>query len=106
MSATLEVADYICPKCKRVPEPSCFDYKYNFGDCGAVYKLGDDGKLVIPTVKMKALTCCNINRVVPFHKNKDDYCLAIASYMAFFAPVTPWIQDYFRNMKTQTKRAE
>jgi hypothetical protein len=48
---------------------------------------------------MRVLSCCEGEFLAPYHKNGAEYFAAISDLLAFFAPITPWIQKSMRDGK-------
>ncbi len=83
---------YCCPHCGSLPNPVSYSHSH------FAYKM-DGEHLMIPIQKMRVLSCCEGEFLAPYHKNGAEYFAAISDLLAFFAPITPWIQKSMRDGK-------
>jgi hypothetical protein len=83
---------YCCPHCGGLPSPRVY------AESSFAYKM-DGEHPVIPIQKMRLVKCCEGEFLAPYHKTGSDYLSALSSHLAFFAPITPWIQAYMRDSK-------
>lgn len=84
---------YACPHCGVLAYPNF--YNGSSRQRNICYKT-KNGVLEFPLVKGKLISCCEGYFVTPYHSSEEEYLMAIKSYIAFFAPITPWIKEYFK----------
>jgi hypothetical protein len=83
---------YCCPHCGGLPSPTAYAH------ARLAYKM-DGEHILIPTQKMRLLQCCEGEFLATYHKDGKEYFAAIHDHLAFFAPITPWIQKSMRDGK-------
>lgn len=92
---------YCCPKCDRLV--SLNDYEYHDSQPIASYLLDGD-RLVLPIVKFRPVMCCGKWFNAPYHESGVEYYEVIRDKLAFYAPITEWIQDLFRDGQMKVGR--